>query len=110
MLQQVTDSLEEDDEAELDTLVEDVSGVEQENRRDDIVMRLREEIGLQHPIVFENFDICQYYREGKLKCFNIPMLKEICDHFKINFKAHDKKATFLQKLSDLVRECDGTTS
>ena len=63
MLQQVTDSLEEDDEAELDTLVEDVSGVEQENRRDYIVMRLREEIGLQHPIVFENFDICQYYRE-----------------------------------------------
>ena len=113
MLQQVTDSLEEDDEddeAELDTLVEDVSGVEQENRWDDIVMRLREEIGLQHPIVFENFDICQYYREGKLKCFNIPMLKETCDHFEINFKARDKKATFLQKLSDLVRECDCTTS
>ena len=103
MLQQVTDSLEEDDETELDTLVEDVSGVELENRRDHIVMRLREEIGLQHPIVFENFDICQYYREGKLKCFNIPMLKEICDHFEINFKARDKKATFLQKLSDLVR-------
>ena len=40
MLQQVTDSLEEDDEAELDTLVKDISGVEQEKRWGDIVMRL----------------------------------------------------------------------
>ena len=40
MLQQVTDSLEEDDEAELDTLVKDISGVEQEKRWDDIVMCL----------------------------------------------------------------------
>ena len=110
MLQQASDSFEEGDDAELDTLIEDVASVEQEKRRDDMLIRLREEIGLQHPIVFENFNICQYHHEGKLKCFNISMLKYICDHFEINFKARDKKATFTQKLSDLVRECDCSTS
>ena len=77
MLQQASDSFEEDDVVELETLIEDVAGVELEKRRDDMLIRLREEIGLQHPIVFENFIICQYYREGKSKCSNIPMLKDI---------------------------------
>ena len=51
MLQQASDSFEGDD-AELDTLIEDIASVEQEKRRDDMLIRLREEIGLQHPIVF----------------------------------------------------------
>ncbi len=108
--QQLSSGCVEDCETDLDTLAEDVANVEQERMREEILARLRSEIGLQHPILFENFIICQYYREGKLKLFNIPMLKNICEYFEISFKARDKKATSLEKLSDLVRECDCTAS
>ena len=109
-LQQPSVSYDEDSETELDTLAEDVANAEQEKMHEEIMARLRDEIGLQHPIVFENFNICQYYREGKLKLFNIPMLKNICEYFEISFKARDKKAVFLKRLSDLVRECDCSSS
>jgi hypothetical protein len=92
----ISNGYDKDSEMELDTLAEDVANVEQERMHEEIMACLRDEIGLQHPIVFENFNICQYYREGKLKLFNIPMLKNICEYFEISFRARKKRWSFLK--------------
>ncbi|CAB4019057.1 Hypothetical predicted protein [Paramuricea clavata] len=37
-----------------------------------------DQIGIQHPIIYDIYDLCQYYKNDKLCLFNISMLRAIC--------------------------------
>ncbi|RUA04226.1 MAG: hypothetical protein DSY43_06820 [Gammaproteobacteria bacterium] len=64
-----------------------------------------EEVGFSHPIVYDVYDICEYYQSNRLSTFNVNMLKEMCRFFEISFKAKDRKKDFIVKIEKLVKEC-----
>ena len=64
-----------------------------------------ENLGLKHPIVFDLYNLCQYFHDNKLSTFNVNMLKDMCRYFEIPFKCRDLKRDLLLKVSDLVKEC-----
>ena len=63
------------------------------------------ESGLKHPIIFDVYNLCQYYHSNKLSSFNVSMLKDMCGYFEIPYKSRDLKRDLLAKVSELVQEC-----
>ena len=61
---------------------------------------------LKDPIIFDVYNLCQYYHSNKLSSFNVSMLKDICGYFEIPYKSRDLKRDLLAKVSELVKECD----
>ena len=64
-----------------------------------------ENLGLKHPIIFDVYNLCQYYHGNKLSSFNVSMLKDMCGYFEIPYKSRDLKGDLLAKVSELVNEC-----
>ena len=66
---------------------------------------INEEIGLTHPVVFDTYDLCDYYKSGKIGVFNVAMLKTILQHFEVPFRAKDRKADLIRLVEDVIHEC-----
>ena len=64
-----------------------------------------ENLGLKHPIIFDVYNLCQYYHSNKLSSFNVSMLKDMCGYFEIPFKYRDPERNLLAKVSGVVKEC-----
>ena len=63
-------------------------------------------LGVKHPIVFDVFNLCEYYHSNKLSSFNVNMLKDMCRYFEIPYKSRDLKSQLLVKVSELVKDCE----
>lgn len=63
------------------------------------------EIGVQHPVMYDVYNLCEMVSEKKVHSFKVKMLREICNHFDISTKARDTKSDLVQKLSGMVAEC-----
>lgn len=61
---------EEDPAAMLDDVEQEI----RESERCRLIEDIGEAIGLQHPIVYDTFNLCQYFQEGKIGHFNVKML------------------------------------
>jgi uncharacterized protein YkvS len=94
-----------EDERDVDPIQDvDDSEVEFEERVcqiNDIV----DQIGIQHPIIYDIYDLCQYHKNDKLRLFNVSMLKAICGHFEIPFKSRDRKSDLILKVGEMISEC-----
>ena len=54
-----------------------------------------ENLGLKHPIIFDVYNLCQYYHSSKLPSFNVSILKDMCGYFEIPYKSIEiEKETF----------------
>ncbi|KAL9952834.1 hypothetical protein ACROYT_G040147 [Oculina patagonica] len=42
------------------------------------------EVQLQHPIIYDNFDLCAMYDANRLNKLSVDMLKYICEYFDVN--------------------------
>ena len=79
-------------------------GEEDEQRQ--AVEEVMEDLGLKHPIVFDIYNVCQYFHSNKLSSFNVNMLRDnLCRYFQIPFKQRDVKKELIAKISGLVKEC-----
>ena len=63
-----------------------------------------ENLGLKHPIIFDVYNLCQYYHGNKLSSFNVSMLKDMCGYFEIPYKSRDLKRDLLARVSELANE------
>ncbi|KAM7450054.1 hypothetical protein ABFA07_002160 [Porites harrisoni] len=88
-----------DENDDIDALIGDS---DRNNLLDDIQSR----IGLEHPIVYDTYDLCAYHKEGKLQAFNVAMLKTILRHFEVPFRAKDRKADLIRLLTEVIQECN----
>lgn len=50
---------------------------------DDQVEDILDQLGLQHPIMYDVHNLCDIYSKGNLNLFNITVLKDICRFFEI---------------------------
>ena len=79
-----------------------IGDADRNNFLDDIQRR----IGLEHPIVYDTYDLCAYHKEGKLQAFNVAMLKTILRHFEVPFRAKDRKTDLIRLLTEVIQECN----
>ena len=77
----------------------------QSYERQDLINDVNAAIGLKHLIVFDIYDLCEYYRKDKLAEFTVPMLKSMCSYLEIPFKSRDKKQVLLDILKGVISEC-----
>jgi Arf-GAP/Rho-GAP domain/ANK repeat/PH domain-containing protein 3 len=85
---------------------EDIECLVKDSERQELIESITHELGLKHPITFDTYDLCEYYHRKKLSDFNVPMLKDILCHLEINFKSKDKKQILVDKLKNVIGECD----
>ena len=88
-----------DENDDIDALIGDS---DRNNLLDDIQSR----IGLEHPIVYDTYDLCAYHKEEKLQAFNVAMLKTILRHFEVPFRAKDRKTDLIRLLTEVIQECN----
>ena len=69
-----------------------------ETDRNNLLDDIKSRIVLEHPIVYDTYDLCAYHRKGKLQAFNVAMLKTILQHFEVPFRAKDRKTDLIRLL------------
>ena len=57
---------------------EDVTANEEESNFDEVGKSVNQNINLQHPIVFDQYDVCQLVHNEVLKKLTINMIEKIC--------------------------------
>lgn len=85
---------------------EDVQCFQENSDRQDLVDMVNREINVSHPICYDTFDLCERYHSNTLQKFNVAMLKTICSYFEIPVKSRDKKKDLVDKLTDMICECE----
>ncbi|KAL9954022.1 hypothetical protein ACROYT_G041510 [Oculina patagonica] len=70
---------------------EEVDNAERESALQELTNTVMQEVSLEHPIVYDCYNLCELVRSSKLSSFAIQMLKEICNHFEID-TSHNKWA------------------
>ncbi|KAK3744939.1 hypothetical protein QZH41_020410 [Actinostola sp. cb2023] len=71
---------------------------ENRNREADIE-EVVSQLGLMHPITYDGYNICELVKLSTLAKFNVTMLKAMCKHFELTYKARDVKDTLTKCLS-----------
>jgi hypothetical protein len=84
---------------------EDVNEVENEIEEEEFLSSVHNAIGLTHPIMYDNYNICKYFVDRKLNKFTLPLLKEMLTAFEVEYDATDRKPNLLLKIEELVKEC-----
>lgn len=93
------------DESDEELLEEEHNFLKEKNRREQVNDMLSQ-LGIEHPIVYDGYDICDRVKSGLISKFNVKTLKSICEHFELTFKSRDTKAALLSKITEMVKECE----
>ena len=76
--------------------------------------QVNREVGLGHPVEYEDVNLCQLYHQGRFKQFlkklKISDLRSMCDQYNVALKGPlSRNATFIQALQELVTSCISMT-
>ena len=71
----------------------------------ELVDSILKRLGIQHPIVYDVYNLCDYFKKDKLNVFNVKMLKSICKEFELAFKSKDLKSSLIEKVGDMLAGC-----
>ena len=85
---------------------EDVQCLQEISDRQELTEMINREINLSHPICYGAYDLCERYDNNTFQEFNVALLKTICNHFEIPVKSRDKKKILIEKLSNMISECE----
>ena len=71
----------------------------------ELVHTIIERLGVQYPIVYDVYNVCDYFKKDKLNVFSVKMLKSICKEFELPFKSKDLKSSLIEKVKDMLAGC-----
>ena len=77
---------------------------EEERTHENVRTEVLNEVALRHPIVFDDFNLCDMHGSGKLRQLSLAMLLSICQHFDIyveNIKGR-RKVPYLSLLREFL--------
>ena len=92
-------------EVEGGVLLEDGLAQLEQKSEDEDVQEILSQIGVEHPITYHGYNICDLVKTGALSRFTVKELKVMCDNFELPRKSTDKISTLIGHLTDLVKEC-----
>ena len=84
---------------------------EQETRTEqdiqEIANNVMEGLELQHPIIFDKYNICEIVCQSKLSKFSVGMLQEICIALGLDVSSitSKRKQPYMDILQELVDKC-----
>jgi len=85
----------------------DIRAAQLEQEFSDTRQVVLDEVQLQHPIAYDNFNLCDMHKKGNMKTLSIAMLKTVCAYFGVStdgFHAR-RKAQYVSALGELVKGC-----
>ena len=85
----------------------DIRAVQQEQEFNVTSQDILYEVQLQHPVAFDNLNMCYMHKKGNMKTLGIAMLKTVCKYFGVSTEGfHERhKAEYLFALRELVKGC-----
>lgn len=85
----------------------DVMAYEEEGNLDDARTTVEHMVQLQHPICYDQFDICTMVANGSIEKLKLPLLQIICKGLELAVPAKDvrKKVVYLTLLTDATSRC-----
>ncbi len=87
----------------------DVASATQELHRREVRAHVQDEVCISHPICYDQYNICELVQKSKLSQFTVKMLQKICETFDITHVTGKRKAPYIAKLVELVKECSCQT-
>ena len=81
-----------------------------EKERQNTIDEAVSQVGLNHLITFDGYDVCEQVRLSPLSKFHVTLLKAMCSHFELPYKTREVKASLLNKPRNMVEECSITTT
>ncbi|KAL9952354.1 hypothetical protein ACROYT_G039598 [Oculina patagonica] len=89
------------------TTDEDIRAVEVEQEFCDARQVVLDDVQLRHPIVYDNLNLCDMHKKGRMKALSIAMLKTVCEFFGVSTDGFiaTRKAKFLFSLEEIVKGC-----
>ena len=85
---------------------DDVSTWEGHSFEQNLRYDVYEAIDLQHPLPFEDRDICKIAKGGKLKNLKVVELKKICAKFALSTVGNkQRKMPYVDAIEELVKSC-----
>ena len=84
---------------------EDLLAIAQDICDQELVHSILERLGVQNPIVYDVYNVCDYFKKDKLNVFSVKMLKSICKEFELPFKSKDLKSSLIEKVKDMLAGC-----
>lgn len=85
----------------------DIRAAQEEQEYHETRQAVLDEVQLQHPIAYDNLNLCELNKKGSMKTLSLAMLKSICDFFGASTDGFNprRKAEYLSTLRDLVNGC-----
>ena len=90
---------------DLDEWLDNVETLQGMHERNTIMNDVISEIALQHPVIYDTYNLCELRQRNELKKFNFKMLKEICSELEVQIKSRDTKMIILEKLATELSMC-----
>lgn len=89
------------------TTDDDIYAAEEEFNFDKAREEILAEINLEHPIVFDQYNICALVSDKSLSNLKLGLLQMLCDKFELEGFITDrrKKASYVYALTELVKGC-----
>lgn len=88
-----------------DDLLEEELEYEEEEIRDEEMKDMLSQLGVEHPITYDGYDICAHVKSDSLSKFTVKILKRMCEYFELPCKSRDSKAVLLDKIIVMVKDC-----
>ena len=95
-----------DDEAE-DEIQEDLREATEEKNLEDLSKQVLNEVSIQHPIMYDTYNICDCVSQSKLDKFSISVLLDICGSFQLDTSdiGQRRKKPYIELILSLVEKC-----
>jgi hypothetical protein len=99
------DGVDDDDDDNDDDDIEEYAYDCDEQLQKGTCQAVLDEIGVTHPIMYDIYNICEMACNQQLSTFTVKMLKEICSHFELPFKARSTKTDLIRTVNEMISEC-----
>jgi len=86
---------------------DELESATQEAGIQELMVEVQRELALEHPILYDVYNICDLVKQSKLSKFAIPMLQNICHHLEIDtddIKVR-RKIPYIEKIELLSKCC-----
>ena len=95
-----------DDEAE-DEIQEDLREATEEKNLQDLSKQVLNEVSIQHPIMYDTYNLCDCVSKSKLDKFSISVLQDICGSFQLDTSdiGQRRKKPYIELIVNLVEKC-----
>ena len=95
-----------DNEAE-DKIQEDLREATEEKNLEDLSKQVLNEVSIQHPIMYDTYNICDCVSQSKLDKFSISVLQDIFGSFQLDTSdiGQRRKKPYIELIVSLVEKC-----